>query len=436
MPTARVSTNASSLPGDALDQAAARQHQRARARSGRSRLARRPWPGTPRVRAKRTAETTAPTMITVAPTPLPTAASTRGNAPNTSLPTGMAVPWTVSIGAREEHAGGEAAQEDEHPLARRPIRPGPAGAPCRAPATGRDSTAPRRKNTRKVPLSQPVDTPVASAADASAKSARAIVQARSWGSVARRSPTRTASPRGEEASPTTMGRGRTQGATRTTTPSSVRQPDPACEERARSRCTLGHRGPPASTAPAGEEGPIPDGRPIPEATVARLPLYYRALLEVAEQDVGTVSSERLAELAGVNAAKVRKDLSYLGSYGTRGVGYEVEFLSTGSPASSGSPTTGPSSSSGSATSARRSPTTAASARGASGSSALVDADPEKVGEPSATSPSSPSTSCPRSCAAAASRSASSPRPRPRRRRWPTASWPPASRRSSTSRRRS
>src|SRR5262249_3303896 len=38
------------------------------------------------------------------------------------------------------------------------------------------------------------------------------------------------------------------------------------------------------------------------------------------------SSERLAELAGVNAAKVRKDLSYLGSYGTRGVGYEVEFL--------------------------------------------------------------------------------------------------------------
>ena len=60
--------------------------------------------------------------------------------------------------------------------------------------------------------------------------------------------------------------------------------------------------------------------------MARLPLYYRALLEAADQDVGTVSSERLAELAGVNAAKVRKDLSYLGSYGTRGVGYEVEFL--------------------------------------------------------------------------------------------------------------
>jgi len=43
--------------------------------------------------------------------------------------------------------------------------------------------------------------------------------------------------------------------------------------------------------------------------VLRLPLYYRALLETADQEVGTISSERLAELAGVNAAKVRKDLS-------------------------------------------------------------------------------------------------------------------------------
>ena len=67
-------------------------------------------------------------------------------------------------------------------------------------------------------------------------------------------------------------------------------------------------------------------RRIPEATVARLPLYYRALVETAERDVPTISSERLAELAGVNAAKVRKDLSYLGSYGTRGVGYDVEYL--------------------------------------------------------------------------------------------------------------
>src|SRR2546425_2376150 len=75
-----------------------------------------------------------------------------------------------------------------------------------------------------------------------------------------------------------------------------------------------------------EANAVPSARRIPEATVARLPLYYRALLETADQHVGTVSSERLAALAGVNAAKVRKDLSYLGSYGTRGVGYDVEFL--------------------------------------------------------------------------------------------------------------
>jgi redox-sensing transcriptional repressor len=67
-------------------------------------------------------------------------------------------------------------------------------------------------------------------------------------------------------------------------------------------------------------------RRIPEATVARLPVYLRSLVEVADGGAATISSERLAELAGVNAAKVRKDLSYLGSYGTRGVGYDVEYL--------------------------------------------------------------------------------------------------------------
>lgn len=60
--------------------------------------------------------------------------------------------------------------------------------------------------------------------------------------------------------------------------------------------------------------------------MARLPVYLRSLLELADGRITTVSSERLAEMAGVNAAKVRKDLSYLGSYGTRGVGYDVEYL--------------------------------------------------------------------------------------------------------------
>ena len=67
-------------------------------------------------------------------------------------------------------------------------------------------------------------------------------------------------------------------------------------------------------------------RRIPDATVERLPIYLRLLEEQDEADIDSISSERIAELGGVNAAKVRKDLSYLGSYGTRGVGYEVGYL--------------------------------------------------------------------------------------------------------------
>src|SRR5918911_2726301 len=65
---------------------------------------------------------------------------------------------------------------------------------------------------------------------------------------------------------------------------------------------------------------------IPEATVARLPVYLRALNSLLEGDIRTCSSEELATAAGVNSAKLRKDLSHLGSYGTRGVGYDVALL--------------------------------------------------------------------------------------------------------------
>ncbi|HWB66683.1 MAG TPA: redox-sensing transcriptional repressor Rex [Mycobacteriales bacterium] len=65
---------------------------------------------------------------------------------------------------------------------------------------------------------------------------------------------------------------------------------------------------------------------IPEATVARLPIYLRVLTTLGETGVVTVSSDTLAAAAGVGPAKLRKDLSHLGSYGTRGVGYDVEFL--------------------------------------------------------------------------------------------------------------
>jgi redox-sensing transcriptional repressor len=76
------------------------------------------------------------------------------------------------------------------------------------------------------------------------------------------------------------------------------------------------------TAPS--QAPVP--KRIPEATVLRLPVYQRILAELARGGVRTVSSEQLAELARVNAAKVRKDLSLLGSFGTRGSGYDPDFL--------------------------------------------------------------------------------------------------------------
>ncbi len=65
---------------------------------------------------------------------------------------------------------------------------------------------------------------------------------------------------------------------------------------------------------------------VPEATVARLPVYLRALHALADRGLTTVSSEALAASAGVGSAKLRKDLSHLGSYGTRGVGYDVAEL--------------------------------------------------------------------------------------------------------------
>src|SRR5258707_675351 len=83
----------------------------------------------------------------------------------------------------------------------------------------------------------------------------------------------------------------------------------------------------SNAMPSGAQAELigqPDG--IPEATVARLPVYLRALYALAERGVATVSSEELAAAAGVNSAKLRKDLSHLGSYGTRGVGYDVDYL--------------------------------------------------------------------------------------------------------------
>ena len=64
---------------------------------------------------------------------------------------------------------------------------------------------------------------------------------------------------------------------------------------------------------------------IPPATVQRLPLYLQCLDQLETNSVG-ISSKRIAEIAKVNDAQVRRDLSYLGTLGTRGVGYDIITL--------------------------------------------------------------------------------------------------------------
>lgn len=65
---------------------------------------------------------------------------------------------------------------------------------------------------------------------------------------------------------------------------------------------------------------------IPETTIQRLPAYLRCLLQLQEDRRPLVHSVDIAGVCGTNAAQVRKDLSYLGELGTRGIGYDVEAL--------------------------------------------------------------------------------------------------------------
>src|SRR6476660_2408195 len=66
---------------------------------------------------------------------------------------------------------------------------------------------------------------------------------------------------------------------------------------------------------------------IPRKTVYRLSLYYRALQRLKGNQIDTVSSAALAKAAGVKPTQLRKDLTYFGQFGTRGLGYSVEALS-------------------------------------------------------------------------------------------------------------
>ena len=70
----------------------------------------------------------------------------------------------------------------------------------------------------------------------------------------------------------------------------------------------------------------PTERRIPEATVSRLPRYLQALVDATDAGQATISSDALAAASGLNSAIVRKDVSFLGTHGTRGVGYAVAEL--------------------------------------------------------------------------------------------------------------
>lgn len=69
-----------------------------------------------------------------------------------------------------------------------------------------------------------------------------------------------------------------------------------------------------------------DDAGLPPQTIERLPRYLRVLDSLHEAGATTTSSAQLAALAGVGSPQVRKDLSCLGSHGTRGVGYRVQEL--------------------------------------------------------------------------------------------------------------
>lgn len=68
------------------------------------------------------------------------------------------------------------------------------------------------------------------------------------------------------------------------------------------------------------------GNSIPKTTIQRLPLYYRSLQKMNRLDIEVISSKELGEKLDIPSTQVRKDLSYYGEFGRRGVGYEVTSL--------------------------------------------------------------------------------------------------------------
>ena len=65
---------------------------------------------------------------------------------------------------------------------------------------------------------------------------------------------------------------------------------------------------------------------IPDIIIGRLPVYLRALQQLAEKGIQTTSSQELGEIIGISAAQIRKDISQFGEFGKQGTGYSIAFL--------------------------------------------------------------------------------------------------------------
>jgi len=65
---------------------------------------------------------------------------------------------------------------------------------------------------------------------------------------------------------------------------------------------------------------------ISDSTISRLSKYFRTLCRLRENKIDTVSSDKIAEINDITSAQVRKDLSFFGSFGKRGMGYETAAL--------------------------------------------------------------------------------------------------------------
>ncbi len=71
---------------------------------------------------------------------------------------------------------------------------------------------------------------------------------------------------------------------------------------------------------------MPEGKPVPDIVIGRLPIYMRALTHMLEDGQRITASKDLAERLGISSAQIRKDLSHFGEFGKQGMGYDIAYL--------------------------------------------------------------------------------------------------------------